>query len=284
MTSKQSLSDLPSVGVWRAVGSQHPMHMVTASFPGAPGLVSDMWCFEATDLHCTGGERLSGGHVAMRHAWDGHEEILVTTALPAAPDAVEIQARLESPDGEPVPCEGQEYPNLNICWQVLRAPMFASWPDPYPEFVSRCFVFTDDGPTFLDKTPRLNIPVRSADDPYNNPPWVQTYLPVWQPYREAQPEAWAANSPARYTYPIIGIVSRDRKYLAAIATEGNTNVCQAWHDCMHNNALWQCDESTGTQIWRWRLYMMPNDPEVLLARVGEDMPRALTPQERRVPA
>ena len=163
----------------------------------------------------------------------------------------------------------------NLCWQLRRAPGFASAPDPYPEFVKRCFIFTERGRTFLDKTTRLPIPCRAADDPYNNPPWVQMYVGMWQEVPKAPPDCWAAYSPDRYTTTVIGAVSRDGGYLAALANDSAGGMAQAWHDCMHNNPLWLPANTPPTeQVWRLRIYAMENDPDALLARVAKDFPNA----------
>ena len=42
----------------------------------------------------------------------------------------------------------------------------------------------------LDKTTRRPIPVRPADDQYNNPPWVQMYVGVWQDVPKTNPKGW----------------------------------------------------------------------------------------------
>ncbi|HXG24005.1 MAG TPA: hypothetical protein VNJ09_05565, partial [Chthonomonadales bacterium] len=163
---------------------------------------------------------------------------------------------------------------VNLCWQLVRAPSFASAPNPYPEFIKRCFIFTEKGVTFLDKTTRCKIPVRPPDHPYNNPPWVQMYVGVWQDVPKAGPDSWADYSPDRYIYRIIGAVSRDGKYLAALANDSATLMAQAWHDCMHNNANWApADAPPECRIWRIKLYVMENAPEKLLRKVKRDFPR-----------
>jgi hypothetical protein len=187
---------------------------------------------------------------------------------------VEFLARLERDKGAtaPLPADPQL---LNLCWQLRRAPAFASKPDPYPEFVKRCFIFTEKGVVFLDKTTRRPIPVRPADDPCNNPPWVQMYVGLWQEVPRTNPKGWADCSPDRYAATVIGAVSRDRKHLAALANDSATSMSQAWHDCMHNNPLWlPANAPPEKRTWRLKIYVMENDPDALMARVLKDFPDA----------
>jgi hypothetical protein len=156
------------------------------------------------------------------------------------------------------------YPTLNICWQLRRAPGFASKPDPYPEFVKRCFIYTDKGRTFLGETRRLPSPARPLTVKENNPPWVQMYLPKTAPSDiRAEPNSWADYSPDRYALPVIGVVSRNDKYLAAITTGAENMMCQAWHDCMHDNARWLPAEEGRAKTWHVRIYVMENDSKGL---------------------
>ena len=167
----------------------------------------------------------------------------MTTFTPEA-GAVEIVARPEL-DKERYPTEKLPGDLLtpNLCWQLHRAPGFASKPEPYPEFVKRCFIFTERGMTFLDQTTRRKIPVRSLADRYNNPVWVQVYVGDWQPVPFASTNSWADYSPDRYTTTLIGTVSRDSNYLAALGSDSAPTMCQAWHDCMHNNPQWAPTDS-----------------------------------------
>ena len=121
----------------------------------------------------------------------------------------------------------------------------------------------------------IKIPVRPADDRFNNPPWVQMYVGLWQDVPKTNPKGWADTSPDRYTTTVIGAVSRDRRYLAALANDSADSMAQAWHDCMHNNPRWLPAESLPEKrVWRLKIYVMENDPEALLARVAKDFPNA----------
>ena len=266
---------LPTLGVWTDEKSNpgHPLTMVSAAFPNVPGFVCDSWCYESA-LEFLGARGLDGGRLELRHRCTDQTNVLFVTTITPEPGAVEflVHAITDAGAGQPLPA------NLlapNLCWQLRRAPGFCSAPDPYPEFIKRCFIFTASGLTFLDRTVRRKIPVRPADDRYNNPPWVQMYVGDWQAVPAAGTNSWADYSPDRYTTRVIGAVSRDGRHLAAIANDSATVMCQAWHDCMHNNAQWTpADALPAQRRWRMKIYAMENDPAALLRRVSKDFPAA----------
>lgn len=266
---------LPTLAVWEdeELSPSRKLTMVAATFPDVSGFTCDAWCYES-DVDLVDARALSRGRLQLRHRWRAHPRMMLVTVVTPEPGAVEFLAHLELADrrGE-IP---SEMPFVNLCWQVRRAPAFASKPDPYPEFVKRCFIFTAKGRTFLHETERRKIPARPADDPYNNPPWVQMYAASWLPLPKASADSWADYSPDQYTTPVIGVVSRDGRYLAALANGSATVMAQAWHDCLHNNPQWT--PATAPPLkrrWRLKVYAMPNDPNVLLKRVGKDFPDAL---------
>ncbi len=262
---------LPTLGVWQ----NKELTLVSAAFPNVPDFTCDSWCYES-NVEFIGAAALDGGRIELRHRDGARPHVIIVTIVTPEPGAVEFVARVELdedqyPDAE-MPANP---PGLNLCWQIRRAPIFASAPEPYPEFVKRCFVFTSEGVTYLDKTVRRKIPCRPADDRYNNPPWVQMYVGTWRDIPETGPESWADYSTDRYTTTVIGATSRDGDYLTAIANDSATTMCQAWHDCMHNNPRWlPADAPTEERRWRLKIYAMENKPDELLARVGEDFPNA----------
>lgn len=247
--------------------------MVRAAFPNVPGFVSDSWCYESA-VDFLDAAPLAGGGVQLRHRLTASPGALLVTVVTPEPGAVEFAARVELEK----PGEGALPANPlvpNMCWQVRHAPAFASAPDPYPEFIKRCFIFTAQGRTFLDQTTRRKIPCRPAEDHYNNPPWAQMYVGTWQEVPQAGPTSWADYSPDRFTTPTIGVVSRDGAHLAALANGAASMMAQAWHDCEHNNPPYTpTDGPVADRRWRVRIYVLGNDPEKLLQRVVNDFPTA----------
>lgn len=260
-------ASLPTLTVWE----RDKLILVAAQFPNVREFTCDSWCYESA-VDFIGARPLDAGRLQLRHRVREHPDVILVTTVTPEPGAVEFLARAELEPG----ASGEVAANVlvpNLCWQLIRAPGFASGPEPYPEFVKRCFIFTEGGMTFLGETTRRKIPCRAEDDPYNNPPWVQMYLRVGQPEPQVDPTSWADYSPDRYTVPVIGAVSRDGKWLAALANDSATVMAQAWHDCMHNNPPWFPSEAPpGERVWRVKIYVMENDPEALLRRVAEDFP------------
>lgn len=263
---------LPTLGVWQEHVRSKGLYntYLSATFPNIPNFTCDLWCFESPGIFFTSAREMEGGVVELNHSWTEHGFQIVTTATPH-PGALEVVSRLKLTDGS-ASAKPTEYPRLNICWQLKRAPDFASEPEPYPEFVRRCFVFTESGRTFLLDMRRRPIPVKPVDHERNSPPWVQMYLPQSAPDLRSGSTGWADYSPDRFTVPVIGAVSRDRKHLTAIASGSEVMVCQAWHDCMHNNSRWLPPADGTGKEWRVRIYAMRNDPAVLLERFQSDFP------------
>jgi hypothetical protein len=268
----------------------HPTHKfltyVWAEFPEPAGCICDAWCYES-NVDFLDFRELADGKAEVRHRVRDQPHVLFVTTVTPEPGAVEFSARAivdegQAPDGK-LP---DRLPGLNLCFQLRRAKGFCSKPDPYPEFVRRCFVFTDNGRTFLLDTHRRKILHRfPEDDQKNNPPWVQMYVGVWRPVPRVQGSGWAEYSTDRYTIPVIGTVSRDKKYLVAIANGSADSLCNAWHDCLHNNPKWMPADAPPTdRRWRLKVYVTPNDPDALLARVKHDFPEAERLKEGRVPA
>jgi hypothetical protein len=267
---------LPTLSVWvdDKFSATKKLTMVSATFPNVPDLVCDSWCYESA-VDFLDARALEQGKVELRHRVRDQPHLLLVTTVSPEPGAVEFAARVQLEQAG-VGTLPDQPPFVNLCWQLRRAPNFASQPDPYPEFVKRCFIFTDKGRTFLDQTTRRKIPVRPADDRYNNPPWVQMYVGAWQPVPQAGPTSWADYSPDRYVATVIGTVSRDGKYLAALANDSATVMAQAWHDCLHNNPPWLPPAAPPAErVWRLKVYAMENDPDALLQRVVKDFPAAV---------
>jgi hypothetical protein len=268
-------ASLPTLTVWGddKFSPGRTLTMVRAVLPNVPGFICESWCYESP-VEFLDARPLEGGRLELRHRLNDLPQVLLVTEVTPGPGSVEFTARLqlENPGQGALPANPWA---PNMCWQVRRADGFRSAPDPFPDWVKRCFIFTEKGRTFLGDTTRRRIPCRPANDPYNNPPWVQSYVGTWMPVPTAGPTSWADYSPDRYVTPIIGVVSRDGRYLAALVNNSADSMAQAWHDCLHNNPKWLPAEApVADRRWRVKAYVMENDPAALLARVAKDWPKA----------
>ena len=255
----------------------------------------DLDCYEGPrDLEFLEHRTLENGAMELRHRSGGQPHLILVTELTPHPGKVEIIARIELDRAlgadKQIP---DEMLHLNMCPSLVRARgsfvRFAAYPLPFPEVINRCFIFTDKGRTFLKDTVRHPLPriADQPDDPRNNPPWIQGYGPVWRPTGKPakRSTSWYTGSPDRYTIPVIGVLSMDGKHLIALANDNADSMIQAWAPCLHNNPKWSPkDASPAQRRWRVNIYLMPNDPDMLLERVAEDLPGALKLQEKRVPA
>lgn len=245
--------------------------MVGAAFPNVPDFHCDSWCYE-NDLDYIGVRALNGGALEMAHRWREHTHVRVVTIVRPEKGAVEFLARLERDDE--TRAWPDRAPHVNLCWQLKACPGFKSQGEHFTDFVKRCFIFTPRGHTFLHETERRLIPALDPDAEQQKPfPWVQMYCGIWQQAPTVEPKSWADYSSDRYTHRIIGAVSRDGKFLAALASSTAELSSNAWNDCLHSNPEWApANAPMSDRRWRLKVYVMKNDPILLLKRAKKDFP------------
>ena len=278
---------------------------IAMSFPENPGLMCDAWSFEGGMATFLSARELDGGGLELRHSMDKHPGVVHVMILTPEKGAVTFEGRLElgktESDKENTKDLADDFLNEmqvpNICYQVIRSPKFQSAPantprcspDPkvaknyWDNYVSRSFIFTDEGMTFLSDTKRTdtskdhNFP---EDDPRNLPPAVQRYYGVWQ----SVPKGQGTSSLTRYTLPAIGAVSSDKNNLIAGAS-GNLNcISQAWLDCFHLYAKWApTDKPSLERTWKIKIYGMENDADALTKCISADFPGIDQLKDTRAP-
>ncbi|MHC4593940.1 MAG: ankyrin repeat domain-containing protein, partial [Planctomycetota bacterium] len=232
-----------------------------------PGLLLDVWCYEDRLGDATRYEK-QGNAVVLIHKL---EEATVTTLFEPRQTDVDIQVHVTGPTAVAV----RKVQRLNPCCQFARSAAFRSEGNYVDDFVARCFVFLDAGMTLLKDTKRIPGTRPRTDDKANYPkPWIQEYFPAWRKH-PGQIKGQRGYSPDRPVYPIIGVVSQDGKYLAAIAWPETASLGQVWHHCIHPRPLIaeSFDPKTSEIRSCGKIYLMENDEEKLLARFKEDFPR-----------
>ena len=141
------------------------------------------------------------------------------------------------------------------------------------DFVSRCFVFLEGGLTRLNDTRRVPGTRRKISKANLPEPWIQEYFPIWRKH-PGQIPGRRGYSLDRPVAPIIGCVSRDGRYLAAIAWPEARSLGQVWHDCLHPRpAIGESYDGRRNRIVsRGRIYFLPNDEAALRSAFRRDFP------------
>jgi hypothetical protein len=291
-------SKLPTLSVERFLQRDPDTLWVclSAAFPDPSGYNVRLVLYEIERMHFVGAAPLDRGRMELRHRYHPQPGFVVVTVVTPEPGAVEVVARLapapqrSGKTQDRVELDGfkirGELNPLNICCSLEKAGDAKREPDPYPEFVERCFIFTEKGRTFLHETRRQPDRRKPLDDVVNNPPWIQRYLKVGRKVPDESillGKSWngdvdptvALNTTDRFTQPVIGTVSRDGKCLVAVGNGSATRMAQAWKDCVHNNPAWlPADAPLAMRRWRVKVYVMENKPAALLERVAKDFPKS----------
>ena len=273
---------------------------ITINFPNVPGSRVDVLAyvpshpellFDFIDLSLPGDHQLR-----LRHRLSDIPHLNVITTFTATPGAIECEARLAL-DPE-MPGKADDLPDKlrwpNLCWALKRAPNFGiedgtilyGWSkEQYYDWIGRCFIYTEGGPTFLNDTRRRKMQGVPDDDIQNSPPlfgWTQHYAGVWQD--ATRPPFPPNTSLDRYEIPVIGAVSNDGKYLAAVASDWTQYAIQGGGMCLHHVPQWMpADAPLLERSWRVKMYVMENDPDLLLERAKKDFPDAEKRLEDRIP-
>lgn len=261
--------------------------IVSACFATIPNCTFDLWMYESSpdfslpdvasaqysDRFCfefTNERTLPEGSLELEHKVSSIDEIILKTTLTPFSEGVDIVVKpviLDSGVKDTI-----ALPVPNLCFQTVNAEAFKSDPNNYQEFVGRCFIFTENGPVFLDATQRMKNAVKfSEDDPRNNPPKAQLYTALSRDVPPTSKMFGAGHSPDKFVTPVIGIVSRDKKHLIAVATRNADLMWQAYVDCVHNNPIWEpMDGPIEERMLHTRIIFMENNLDSLAQKVQED--------------
>lgn len=270
---------------------------ISSVFPNVPGLRLDACTFEPAigflKTNLLGMAIPDDNQIVLSHRVKDFPWLVHVTTLTAQPDGIEAVGRLavdrKARVGEVQPPENLAAPNLCWCFQKspnfvagnVAAPPYGEQQGTYQNWIGRCFIFTEQGRMFLDRTDRTRTDEYPTSDPRNNPVWSQNYVGVWQ--RIGGEPLPANTSRTRYTVPVIGAVSNDTKYQVAVVSESPRYVAQGWHTCLHHVVNWMpTNVPVLERQWRMKLYAMTNDPILLMTRVANDFPTALKLKDHAV--
>ncbi len=239
--------------------------MVTVVVPNAPGLGCELWCYE-DQLGKAEAFHQEGDRLVLTHRLN--QAVVVSRFVPHD-DGLELMVEVSGPTAEAVRSVG----SLNPCYQFRRSEAFKNQGDYVDDFVSRCFVFLEGGLTRLNDTRRVPGTRRKISKANLPEPWIQEYFPIWRKH-PGQIPGRRGYSLDRPVAPIIGCVSRDGRYLAAIAWPEARSLGQVWHDCLHPRpAIGESYDGRRNRIVsRGRIYFLPNDEAALRSAFRRDFP------------
>jgi hypothetical protein len=270
---------------------------IDITFPNVPESIVSACVYEETNANLRFDfvevVLLTENKLTLRHRLNDMPFLNVITTFTAEPGAAQCEATLQIDpewEGRDVNIPDQlRWPN--ICWSSSKSPKYApggrvagwSWSkEDYYDWIGRCFIFTGNGLTHLDKTRRVKTVEVPEDDERNSPPlhaWSQHYKGTWQPDQPTPQNV----SPDTYTIPLLGAVSSDDRHLIALASDWTDYTAQAWGACFHHIPRWAPENKPLLErSFRMKLYGMKNDPGALLKRAKTDFPDAAKRMKKQV--
>jgi hypothetical protein len=239
------------------------------------GLVCELWCYEAGPFQYGRGSKSGDGSVVFIHT--SGKMTATTTFTPNGESRVLMDVLVQGPMEEL-----KKVVYMGPCMQLWHSEKFKR-EDSLVDFARRCFLYTMRGPVGMLDTARGPMKGFKPDAPENNPPYTQWYVPIG---RVHPGDIWAFGASGdRPLYGIVGVVSRDDRWVAAIGCARTRTLGQGWHDCIHYVPEMQAyvDERRSQLLQRTTLYVMLNDKRSLLESFQRDFPQGEDSQIRVSP-
>jgi hypothetical protein len=177
---------------------------------------------------------------------------------------VEVSHRIRAGEGE-VDFEveavnrGLEYVDALWVQPCVRVGAFTGrTQQTYPE---RSFIFIDGKQTFLDRARRTEEAIYRGG---------QLYIPAGIDPKDCNPRPHSPDVPS---HSLIGCVSDDGGWLFATAWEPTQELFQGVITCLHSDFRLGGLKPGETKRAHGKVYVMENDPALLLARHARDFPR-----------
>ncbi len=271
------LDEVPILGIFEEQRKQGSRTFVTIRSPSIEGVGVDLWCYEDEFGQP---ERIEeeGGRLLLHHEYQGNT---LETLFEPEPGGVVITATLTGPNRE----SSSIVRTLNVCVTYQRSQAFGNRKDKFDEsylddYVGRSFLFLEGGLTRLSDTNR--VPSEDGrDNPYSARgraprPFVQEYAPTWRSHAALVHTFYGKRplSPDRPTYPIMGVVSHDERFLSAFAWPDTGRLGQLFISCLHPSPQVEdtCNSEIQPCVTRGKIYFMENNPERLLRAFEQDFP------------
>ena len=125
-------------------------------------------------------------------------------------------------------------------------------------YITKSFIFTESGLAMLDKTRRTEEAIYRGG---------QVYVPSGIDLNDVNPRPISPDKPVN---GLIGCISSDDKYLLAMAWDQTQELFQGVIVCLHNDPRIGGLKPGETKSLRGKVYLLKNDPAVLLQRYNRD--------------
>jgi hypothetical protein len=237
-------------------------NMLTISGPELPGKSFNVWWLEA---FCRKG--------STKRVWDQTTIPHKTELLSASADGTHLRLRSRVEPNVEVLHELQAHQNDVDCQLVLKnhdsRPVDLEWLEPcirvdrftglkQSTYISKSFIFTDRGLTFLDAMPRNEEALYRGG---------QVYVPPEISLEDVNPRPISTVRPVN---ALIGCLSADGQYLLASAWSRTQHLFQGVIVCLHNDPHVGGLAAGETKKLHGKFYVMKNDPAELLRRYQQD--------------
>lgn len=237
-------------------------NMLSVTDPDVPGASIRIWYLEAfcrpgstdrdwretTMPHRTELVSASEDGKRIRLRTRVEPDVIIDHQLTAGTDEVEFELRATN--------RGREPSEVDWFQPCIRVGEFTGRNQ--DTYVDRCFIFTDNGLTTLDKTRR------TEEARYRG---GQVYVPHNVPLTDVNPRPISLDKPVN---GLIGCFSADNQRILATAWDSTQELFQGVIVCIHNDPRIGGLRPGETKELRGKLYVVANDPEALLARYRRD--------------
>lgn len=237
-------------------------NMLTIRGPDLPGGKVDVWYLEA---FCrSGSTRRDWRETTIPHqteliSADGKRkriklrtvvepDIEVFHEIRAGRDEVDFRLTLKN--------KGDRFADVQWFQPCMRVGAFTGLKQ--DDYHRRCFVFTSQGLTLLDKTRRTEEALYRGG---------QVYVPAGINLNDVNPRPISPDQPVN---GIIGCLSADGRSLLAMAWDRTQELFQGVIVCIHNDPRVGGLKPGEEKKLRGKIYILPNDPEQLLKRYRRD--------------
>lgn len=263
---KKLIAGLFSVIATLAVQAAEPLslswtnNMLRISGPNIPGEFVEIWYLEA---FCRSG--------STHQPWDKTTIPHKTRLIEANPQFIRLRTLVEPsvvldhvirPKHDEVDFqlearnEGGAFVDIQWFQPCMRVNRFTGASQ--QTYIEKSFIFTQDGLQFLDKLPRTEEAIYRGG---------QVYVPPGIPLEDVNPRPISAIKPSN---PLIGCISADGKKILATAWDQTQELFQGVIVCLHNDPRLGGLKSKETKKIRGKVYILENNPELLLRRYKAD--------------